>query len=555
MKSIYIKSVEFFDANAHQIDEIYAEKLLMDISTIIPIKDDNNILFLNVGNAFEENKFIKEFIGKEYKIYKEKNDIYRFIQGLKGQLEVKLYNLVLQNPIGYLISLYRMLDYNSQFTPLVMEEIDKDIDEIEFKDEKIRILASSINLLKKQANESRFKKILGYIENIIAIDKQALQKVVNYILAYKFEYSDTNIQAVVELEDLIEVARGIYRILSIKHEIFSNIEKNTLIIDNGEIIISVEEPILKTISGDFYDVMSNNLTNNFKFDDKVNEVMREFIGVDSITINNAINNAINRYTDGESEYPGMMFFDEEGLLMFLKSFFSIDTNNAKKIKKELVLDKLKVSKIRNDVSLNEGRLMRQSILELNEGLYICSEPIFLFSLGGIIADIADGNISNEEFKGKLFKYIHEMHIEFEKDVESLIGANSSCQLLNRRVHETFFKEFKLPGEIDILVIIKGVLFVIECKAFSLQFNLSGMLSEMKKVKGTSDKKSIQQKLKANVDTLKENKHIVESVVGLKIDKIEGVIITKNPSIAFEANMGFFDVIHSSQILNYIKDHT
>ncbi|MFI2131886.1 NERD domain-containing protein [Lysinibacillus fusiformis] len=551
MKSIYIKSVEFFDANAYQIDEIYAEKLLMDISTIIPIKDDNNILFFKGGNAFEENKFIKEFIGKEYKIYKEKNDIYRFIQGLKGQLEVKLYNLVLQNPIGYLISLYRMLDYNSQFTPLVMEAINKDIDEIEFKDENIRILASSINLLKKQANESKFKKILGYIENIIAIDKQSLQKVVNYILAYKFEYSDANIQAVVELEELIEVARGIYRILSIKHEIFSNIENITLKIDNGEIIISVEEPILKTISGDFYDVLSNNLTNNFKFDDKVNEVMREFIGIDSITINNAI----NRYTDGENEYPGMMFFDEEGLLMFLESFFSIDTNSAKKIKKELVLDKLKVSKIRDDVSLDEGRLMRQSILELNEGLYICSEPIFIFSLGGIIADIADGNISNEEFKGKLFKYIHEMHIEFEKDVESLIGANSSCQLLNRGVHETFFKEFKLPGEIDILVIIKGVLFVIECKAFSLQFNLSGMLSEVKKVKGTSNKKSIQQKLKAKVDTLKENKHIVESVVGLKIDKIEGVIITKNPSIAFEANMGFFDVIHSSQILNYIKDRT
>ncbi|MDP1414889.1 hypothetical protein [Lysinibacillus capsici] len=110
-------------------------------------------------------------------------------------------------------------------------------------------------------------------------------------------------------------------------------------------------------------------------------------------------------------------------------------------------------------------------------LYTCSEIVFLFLLVGIIADIADGNISNKEFKEKLFEHIKKMHLEFEADVESLLDKNTSYQFLKRGVHETFFKEFELPGEIDILLVIEGMAFVIECKAFALQFNLSGMLYE------------------------------------------------------------------------------
>ncbi|WP_274307491.1 hypothetical protein [Solibacillus daqui] len=70
-----------------------------------------------------------------------------------------------------------------------------------------------------------------------------------------------------------------------------------------------------------------------------------------------------------------------------------------------------------------------------------------------------------------------------------MDKNLSYQFLKRGVHETFFKEFELLGEIGILLVINGVAFVIECKAFALQFNLSGMLFETKKVKGVSNKKN------------------------------------------------------------------
>ena len=245
-----------------------------------------------------------------------------------------------------------------------------------------------------------------------------------------------------------------------------------------------------------------------------------------------------------------LFLDE-----FLKTYFSIGIDNAKKIKHELVLDRLKISKVPNDVSLKEGRLLRQSFLQLDSDLYICSEIVFLFSLAGIIADIAEGNISNEEFKGKLFEHIKKMHLEFEADVENLLDKNTSYQFLKRGVHERFFKEFELPGEIDILLVIKGVAFVIECKAFALQFNLSGMLFETKKVKGVSDKKSIQQKLESKIATLKDNKQVVENIIDTKINQIEGVIITKNPSLANTVDIGFFNVVHSSGILEYIKNRT
>lgn len=547
--NIYSNTLAFFEANSGKIDKTYAKKLILEVSEIIPVIGDDNIIVR--PNLSRKNKFIKEFIGDDFRVLKEKNEIYQFIQEAIGYLQVKLYNLVLQNPIGYLISLYRMLDYNLQMTPLIMEILNKNVNENEFQDENIRILARSVNNFKKIVSKDKFKDNLRHIENVISTDKQAFQKIINYIISYELKYSNTNIQFNLELNDLIELTKDIYYVLSIKQEVFSNIEIVSLIIDNQGIVIKSEKQLITIPLGEFYDLLNNSMKSNFKFDDEVNKIMREIIGVDSLIIENAINKSLSK----NIEFPGMLFLDNGGLDEFLKNYFSIGIDNAQKIKHELVLDSLKISKVPNDVSLKEGRLLRQSFLQLDSDLYICSEIVFLFSLAGIIADIAEGNISNKEFKGELFKYIHKMHLEFEADVENLLDKNTSYQFLKRGVHETFFKEFELPGEIDILLVIKGVAFVIECKAFALQFNLSGMLFETKKVKGVSDKKSIQQKLKSKIDTLKDNKQVVENIIGTKINQIEGVIITKNPSLANTVDIGFFNVIHSSLILEYIENRT
>lgn len=548
--NIHKKTLEFYDKNCLHIDTIYAEKLFNEISKIMPIKDKcNNILFNN-GDVFIENKFIKQVLGNEKKVISDKNEIFNFINKLRIQLEVKLYNLVLQNPIGYLVSLYSMLDYNCQFTPLLMETINKKLDANEFKDENIKIFANSINFVRKNVNEEHFKNLLIHVENIIATDKQALQKIINYILSYKMEFSNLNIQAIIEVEDIIELARSIYFTLSIKQEIFSNIERTKLIVSKGKIVISSETQILSTITGDFYDLLSNSFPSNFEFDTDVNKIMRETLGVDS----DIINTAITKHIEEEIHYPGMMFFDKEGLLNFLTDFFIIDANNAKKIYKELVLDGFNLTKIPSDVSLNEGRLLRQSILKLDKDLYICTEAIFIFSLGGILADISDGKISNEILKKELFKYIHEMHLDFEKKVASLIIENFSYELVESNLPENFFTEFELPGEIDIIILKQGVLFVLECKAFSLKSNLNDMLNEVKKVKSTNYKKSIQQKLKSKIDILEKNRHFLENKFGFKIDKFEGIIVTKHPSFAQNASMGFFDVIHSSQVNEYLNNY-
>ncbi|WCH47010.1 nuclease-related domain-containing protein [Lysinibacillus sp. OF-1] len=546
--NIYSSTLAFFEANSVKIDEIYAKNLILDISGIIPLIGDDCIIVR--PNLSRNNKFIKEFIGDDFRVLKEKNEIYQFIQEALGYLQVKLYNLVLQNPIGYLISLYTMLDYNIQMTPLVMGTI-KNIDTNKFEDENIRILANSINTFGKSVSKNDFKDNLRYIEDLISRDKQALQKVINYIISYKLKYTHTNIQINLELEDLIELTRDIYYILTLKQEIFSNIEVASLVINNQNVVIKSEKQLITTPLGEFYDWLDNSMESKFEFNGEVNKIMREFIGVDNLIIESAI----KKFLDGNNEFPGMFLFDTEKLVEFLKNYLSIDIESAQKIKNELVLDGFKISKIPNDVSLKEGRLLRQSILKLDSELYICSEPVFVFSLMGIISDITEGNIPNKEFKGKLFNFIHKTHVEFEVDVKKLLEKNTSYQFLKRGIHEMFFKEFKLPGEIDILLVIKDVAFVIECKAFALQLNLSGMLFETKKIKGISNQESIQQKLKSKIDILKEHKQVVENIVGTKIKRIEGVIITKNPSMATTVDIGFYNAIHSSQILEYIENRT
>ncbi|MDP1394441.1 hypothetical protein Q8G28_13550 [Lysinibacillus capsici] len=76
----------------------------------------------------------------------------------------------------------------------------------------------------------------------------------------------------------------------------------------------------------------------------------------------------------------------------------------------------------------------------------------------------------------------------------------------------------------------------------------------KKIKGVSNQESIQQKLKSNINILKGHKQVVENIVDTKIKRIEGVIITKNPSMATTVDIGFYNAIHSSQILEYIENH-
>lgn len=548
-KNIYTKALNFFEKNAMIIDNIYFRNLSLKISEIIPIYSEDSIF--KVQSLFNENKFIKEFLGIEYKELKEKNEIYRFIKELLGYLEVRLYNLVLENPVGYLISLYRMIDYNLQITPLIMETINKDVDKNEFLDGNIRILANSIIEYKKQVNETKFKNDLRLVEHTIATDKQSLQKVVNFIISYELRYSDVNIQTSLDLDGLIELARAIYYVLSIKQEIFSNIEELSLVINEQRIITKSKKEVLNSFSGELYDFLLKGTGTNFEFNDDIKEMMKNFIGVDSIEIEKAIEKSIRE----EYSFPGMMFLDECGIEEFLESFFMISKDDAKKLKNELVLDRIKISKIPSDVSLKEGRLLRQSFLKLDENLYVCSEIVFTFSLAGMLADITEGIISNEKFAKKIFKYINEMHLSFEEDIKLLLESNTVHQFLRRGVQENFFKDFELPGEIDILMVINGVLFVVECKAFSLKFNLSNMLSEVKKVKGVNDKKSIQQKLKFKVETLKQNIDIVENILNVKVKRIEGIIVTKNPSIASLTNSGFYDVVHSSQILKYINNRT
>ena len=136
------------------------------------MKNTQGIFCLKIDNKYEENKYIKEFIGKEKKVLKEKKEVYLFINRLMGYLEVKLYNLVLQNPTGYLIAIYRILDYNLQMTPVIMEVLKTNLNEKDFEDRNIGIIANSINCFKQQVEEAKFKEVLKLIENIIATDKQ-----------------------------------------------------------------------------------------------------------------------------------------------------------------------------------------------------------------------------------------------------------------------------------------------------------------------------------------------------------------------------------------------
>ncbi|TWG68981.1 hypothetical protein [Bacillus subtilis] len=524
---------------------------MFEISKLIPIIQEKKNIFFTIDNKYEENKYIKEFIGKEKKVLKEKKEVYLFINRLMGYLEVKLYNLVLQNPTGYLIAIYRILDYNLQMTPVIMEVLKTNLNEKDFEDRNIGIIANSINCFKQQVEEAKFKEVLKLIENIIATDKQAFQKITNYILSYNLKYSNINIRNFLEIENLIEISRGIYRTLSLRQEMVSNIESNILIIENEKIYIRAEKQIFKTSSNNIYDLLSSSLKSSFIFDNKINELMKTYMGLDK----ESIDKAISKISEEGELFPGIVFFDDDGLHKFLKNIFLVDDNNTKKIKEELTLINLNMSKVPKDLSLKEGRLLRKSILKIEEGVYICSKIIFLFSLAGLIADITEGTVSNKKFQGKLFKYIHTQHLEFENNIKELLEENILYKSLYKGVHETFFKEFSLPGEIDILIIVEDTLFVIECKAFSLKFDISRILSEVKKVKGTNDSKSIQQKLKFKIDTLTENKETVELYLGCEINKILGVIVTKNPSLSYQAETGFFDAIHSSELLDYINSRT
>jgi len=63
--NIYSSTLAFFEANSVKIDEIYAKNLILDISGIIPLIGDDCIIVR--PNLSRNNKFIKEFIGDDFR--------------------------------------------------------------------------------------------------------------------------------------------------------------------------------------------------------------------------------------------------------------------------------------------------------------------------------------------------------------------------------------------------------------------------------------------------------------------------------------------------------
>nr|WP_157111205.1 hypothetical protein [Bacillus subtilis] len=53
-----------------------------------------------------------------------------------------------------------------------MEVLKTNLNEKDFEDRNIGIIANSINCFKQQVEEAKFKEVLKLIENIIATDKQ-----------------------------------------------------------------------------------------------------------------------------------------------------------------------------------------------------------------------------------------------------------------------------------------------------------------------------------------------------------------------------------------------
>lgn len=519
---------------------LYIEDLKNWQGRFSPLAFDNNIILDNRNRSsdLEEEQLLCETIlrlnlgGKKYVSTKEKMN---FFNKVKSSLYSQMELLMDGNTFEALIMYLTCLEYNLSVTSALQGWFHDRAKEEEVVDDYSRNLFRILNHSKMNPLIDSTKLYLR-IEHRFAIDKQALQKNIQFLLSDGPLISAKNRKSADTLQHMYRESMRIARAISILENIHTDSweglgKKHELVVTNEGSIEYDGDSAIWHNSDKFVSAMKfedSRFSN--KYDDEMfNNVCEEFFGVNIDKLGQLYSEDLFKtIITGDSYLIG----SREMWVRVLSDSIGIDEENACKFLNRLVhrngID------VRKSFFVNkESRALRTPLIEVDD-ILLTPLTLLQFSLCGNHIDILSGESNVEELNKKIDETVTGINKKFENQIYEYLQEEHGIVNINASIDEkiliqTCGSSLDLPGEIDILFLYDEVMYIIEAKNLSLKYTPKSISNEVKRY-GEFSKKSHQEKLDKKMEFVKKHTSILLKLLkmneNIKPKEYKGFIITK-----------------------------
>lgn len=541
----------------------YQHDIIQWLSSNTPIKDGNNLIMANSREyrfpRFDEDQLISEIIRQlelDNKIFTTNEEKYSAVNKILGLLYDDFFDKIRSNTIQCLIDFLSCLEYSRFMANTIVLWLKDNAQEREpTQDKLVNIVIDTFNLIKTfetfnqyMINNLDINKLYLSFENLLALDRLSLEHgielAVSKIQKEKVFFSEEINNRPTVFGETLRSLRAISTIKSIKTEFTEGINKDIPLIFNsvGEV---TNEKIYNNLAQTYINDMTHQKSiydfNNYN--ETIDNIVKDNLGFSLNTIQTILKKSQPIFTVGDDFLAG----DTLSWCKALEELGDCNSEEAASIFKYFTYSILNMD-IYGNQSRKNNRIMRKPIVVIDD-VAICVVNTFSFALMGFYYDVFDGELQDENLIQALSVVHNKIDLDFEDAVFNEIRSafiNSDYSIVKKNIKELDIQTKKdeiirFPGQIDILLLYKNKIIVIECKNFNLRIDPKSVSNEFGKLT-KNNPKSIQAKLDKKVNWIKENIVPVAKFMGGDCSveySIVGVITTSHFSLlSVEQNLKY-----------------
>ncbi|WP_157872804.1 hypothetical protein [Desulfoscipio gibsoniae] len=506
---------------------IYSINLQNKFNMISPSFNGNELIYFNpkfIDEGYTEKEVFLEIIdclNLQNTYYNNVKIITNVCNQMMGLIIDRINDLISDNPKGYLISLLNILEYNLHLTFITISWLsDKENNIIieEITDNFARVVINSLKFQRDYNFLGRFEQIYKEWEGVLSFDKLAFQygiEIVTY-LSDKKQINNSQIDPI-NFKKLIATIRAMYELLFTCESAY---EHKELIIDKKGNISTKKTNNYSEIAKKYVDCMINRKVSSFdiKTINKLNMVCKKYIGISLEEISKIIGGLQNHYVNSDDFLIGSVDYFQK----LIKHLLQCSDKDAEKFLSILMSARTNNFIFATSTSLRENRPLRKCLITIEDDIVACPISILEFSLIGLYLDITYATLPKSPFQKELFtivdKYVHK---KFESDVILHLKNNFIDAFIKGDIEKDNMVPdieagrgfLQLPGQIDIIMLYRNKMFVIECKDIGLKYTPKSILNEVYRFRKIGNK-SFQNKLSNKVESVYNNWDSIVAFLGV-----------------------------------------
>ncbi|RAT04519.1 hypothetical protein A6E25_08100 [Bacillus cereus] len=550
---------------------LYTADLQKKFLDICPVFDGEQLIFANPSlmnsSGYNEDIIIMELtekLGLKNTQYSNNESISNVSNFIMGYLLDDIKDLISENAKGYLLAFLNLLEYNSYLTMTLINWLNTGEEVFQTKeiaDNFSRIIIQSLAL--KKTYRGPFNSIYKEWENVLAFDKQALQygiEVINYYSkGIPISLKPVNPD---KFGKLISTVRALFYILHIRDTAFDSIlaEKKLIIDDEG--YIKVKQKIdHNSFSDSYVENLLNRKTSNIpeSISSQFDQVCKKYLGLKLNDIPKIGELLTATYVNSDDFLIGSISYFK---LLFME-LLNIKDDTAERLI-EMFLNHTDSFNFAVSTADRDFRPLRKCLIVIKDDIIACPINLLCYASMALYMDIIDNSLPESQFKREAFKITSCLHEQFEEDVANLLGQNFKNAIIKHNIPKEKGIPFSnkneyvtLSGQIDILMLVDGKIFVIECKNNPFKYSAKAIGNELNKFRRVN-KGSYQYKLKNKINDVYHNWDSILNFLGVSdpesIEKHEpfGLFVIDSFSAVLLEKDLVSPVVSFSDLCGYIK---